>query len=404
MPAGPGCADDPESCDHEPEEATDEKPKKMTKSQLFAAYKGVGPHRMNFDILDNDTVRAHGEIIVHITRPLHKFYQDELKLNSGEHAEMIQWVAARAQGQTQQVVSEILAAQASSDLYRRMRCTPHCNPPAAHSRHILVEDIELTRQAFRFVTELAGNIGWAQQLNKYTLPLAAGALLARDRNEQEASLLFLKSLVEAVIAAEEMCATTPSIQTVLKDLAVNDEPFAREMMSLLLRGDFNIESEQVQSVKDSAMRLFSSSSSTKEVLESTFGHLKDLSVRANSNSKMNPHLCWLYCTTSPYVHASGMKQALPDEAQWTRCGSKFGLSRDEQMKEFYKAFAVKSAFPMPESDGISLPKSVMGITRDKWRTAGPLSHYTASAAAAYLIHDAPSNFRNQSLAWAGRHL
>ena len=147
--------------DEEPEAARgsdDPPPSKMTKAQLFAMYKGKGPHAMNLDILSDEEVRAHACIIVHVTTPLHCQYQSELKAQTNGLASLIQWAAARANGEWVHVVYSILGVQSSSELYAAMRCAPHCDPPAAFDWGTIQDDITLTQQVTSFAIELAAKL------------------------------------------------------------------------------------------------------------------------------------------------------------------------------------------------------------------------------------------------------
>ena len=51
-------------------EAAAAPPKKWTKSELFKAYKGRGPHAMNADFLQDADLRSTAVLICHVTKPL----------------------------------------------------------------------------------------------------------------------------------------------------------------------------------------------------------------------------------------------------------------------------------------------------------------------------------------------
>lgn len=159
---------------------------------------------------------------------------------------------------------------------------------------------------------------------------------------------------------------------------------------LLRKGRFNIDSPEISTVRRLMRRFWTSSSSTKEILESTFGHLADMVARSSTNKKMAPNLLWLYCTSCPYVKSSGMKQSMPDSSAWTRFASNYGQSKTALMKSFNKAFQLGSAYTLSSSKDVVFPKTVRGLYKKEWRHAGPLSHYKSSAAASYLMYDAPS--------------
>ena len=376
-------------------------PSKMTKAQLFPMYKGKGPHAMNVDILSDEEVRAHACIIVHVTTPLHRQYQSELKAQTKGLTSLIQWAAARANGEWVHVVYSILAVQSSWELYAAMRCAPHCNPPVAFDWGTIQDDITLTQQVTTFAVELAANCAWAQMLYTFTLPLASAALLSRQRSEQTTAMRRLQSLVLSILIAEKQCNRKPVLNRILEDLAYQQEPFARELMFLLRKGKFDIDSDETSTVRKLMMRFCGSSSSTKEILESTFAHLADVVSRSNKNKVCAPHLLWMYTMGSSYVKASGMTQNIPDDSAWTRFSGSYGMNESPLMQNFNKAFQLGKSFPLPSGENVTFPKSANGVHSTQWRHAGPLSHYKSSAAAAYMIHDSPAGFPNAAHTWAG---
>ena len=390
--------------DEEPEAARgsdDPPPSKMTKAQLFAMYKGKGPHAMNLDILSDEEVRAHACIIVHVTTPLHCQYQSELKAQTNGLASLIQWAAARANGEWVHVVYSILGVQSSSELYAAMRCAPHCDPPAAFDWGTIQDDITLTQQVTSFAIELAANCAWAHMLYTFTLPLASAALLSRQRAEQKTAMRRLQSLVLSILIAEKQCDRKPVLNRILEDLAYQQEPFVRELMFLLKKGKFDIDSDESSTVRKLMMRFFGSSSSTKEILESTFAHLSDVVSRSNKNKVCAPHLLWMYTMGSSYVKASGMTQHFPKSSTWANLSGSYGMNESPLMQNFQKAFQLGKVFPLPSGENVTLPKSANGVHKTQWRHAGPLSHYKSSAAACYMMHDSPAGFPNAAHTWAG---
>ena len=371
----------------------------MKKSELFKAYKSVGPHKMYMDILCDPDLRSSAEIIVQVGTPLHEQYRNDLKSQKDGVDSMLEWCAQRALASTQLTVIKIFKVQASKTLFRALRL-PYCNPPLPYDQ-CMQHDIDITDKACKFATHLAANYGWGEMLHYYTLPLAATSLIAKDVADREKGMKHLKRLVEAIIHAEELVHTNPSIQPLLTDLAFTEEPFAREIMILLKRSDYSLESELATELQAAMVKLNSGSSSTKEILESTFAHLSYCVTASNKNKIIAPSLLWLYCTGSPYVKESGMPQLIPTKQDWLRHIANYGVARTEQMRNFNKAFNT-SATPLPTAPDIAIPTSANGVAKTKWRLAGPASHYTASAAAAYIVNDAKHDFKNCACAWAGQ--
>ena len=352
---------------------------------------------MQLDILSDDRLRCSAEILCRVTRPLHKLYQSDLQAQKEGLEEMLQWNAKRSVGSSLKASNEILASTSNPALYMAMKMTPHCNPCATPD--MLPDETELAQKAFTFATNLAGNFAWSEMLHQFTLPLAAGALLLADRDQAQRALRRIGTLIDAVVKAEDMLKTKPLLGQLLKDLAFQEESLAREVMIRLRRAQYNLDHPEAQTVAQLMRRFFGGSSSTKEILESCFGHLADVVSRSNKNKRTSRLGLWLYCTSSGFIKSSGMKQYLPDSSEWLAWLSRFGNAKDEWMQKFNTAFNV-AATPLPQAQDMEFPKTVEGVVKTKWRLAGPLSHYRSSAAACYLLKESDSGFRNLTMAWA----
>ena len=406
---------DPGDTDDDAEDPADEddadaeqnpygKSKPMKKSEFYKAYKSKGSHHMYSDIMHDPSLRSMAEMFVRVTRPLHRQYQGDLEAQQKGPTELLEWNAQRSLGAPFDTVGAILKAAVSPGLFQSMRLTPCCTPPLdpEFAEANLSEDFELVRKAFRFGVHLAGNCGWGEMLHRLTIPLAVNALLSQQENHKKRGMAHLKKMVEAIVKAEnkEMVSNDNHLSRCLQDLAFTEEPFARELMILLRRADYDLaDPNGVELMK--AIRLFSDgSSSTKEVLESTFGHLTHVGNKSNNNKKMSPSNVWMYLTSSPFVKASGMSQSIPNAADWVRHISSYGFRTSKEFVNYTKAFKGNSTI-MPKADDMQLPTNANGVLKSKWRLSGPASHYKSSAAMAFLMRDAEHDFRNCATAWAG---
>ena len=372
--------------------------KRLTKSELFRAYKSLGPHRMYCDIMCDSDLRGAAEILTRVAYPLHAQYRHDLVCQKQGLESMLEWCAQRALASTQATVIEIFRVQSSKELFKGLRL-PYCNPPRPYDE-THSDDIALTEKAARFSTHLAANYGWGEMLHYYTLPLAATSLIAQNVEDRERGMRHLKRVIDAIIKAEEMVHTNPSIQPLLRDIAFVEETLAREIMILLKRAEFSLDTDSAREVQAAMVKFNSGSSSTKEILESTFAHLSYCVSASNKNKVVSPSLLWLYCSGSPYVAESGMKQVVPSKRDWLQNIANYGQAKSEQMKRFNASFKA-STTPLPSAPDMAFPKSVDGLAKSKWRLAGPASHYKSSAAVAFLVNDAKHDFKNCSSAWLG---
>ena len=158
--------------------------------------------------------------------------------------------------------------------------------------------------------------------------------------------------------------------------------------------------EIIPKLQQVAWRCHASSHSTQAILESTFAHLRDIAQRHAKTLKFSPYVSWLYSSCSDYIKQSGMSQVLPSGEDFIE---NFGRKRSfdsKEMQAFNQAFHPDKT-KLPECDHVDFPKNAKGLTSCKWRSAGPLSHYRASATMFFLVKDMPHNWTNCLKAWCG---
>ena len=150
---------------------------------------------------------------------------------------------------------------------------------------------------YSFSTYLASNVAWSQLMFKYTLPHGIACLASRGRNEREDATLLLEEMVLTLRKAlEPKHSGNVGLQEILQDLAWHRQAFSAEVMAMLLKSDFDCHDEDLRSV---AVELYSGSSTTKDCIESTFGHLRDAVTRSTKNAR--PLSNWSGCM---HKHAS----------------------------------------------------------------------------------------------------
>ena len=139
----------------------------------------------------------------------------------------------------------------------------------------------------------------------------------------------------------------------------------------------------------------SGTSTTKDILESTFAHMTDISKRHSKNQKLAFYTRWIYAACSPYARSSA-PQILPTGEDWlthrtsdaekAKEFSRLGSVKDEKLPEIW--YGQDSRFPKRPSDIV-------------YRHAGPLSHQKSASALAFSFADEESDFSNVRNAWLG---
>ena len=358
-------------------------------------YKGKGPHAMNLDILSDEEVRAHACIIVHVTTPLHCQYQSELKAQTNGLASLIQWAAARANGEWVHVVYSILGVQSSSELYAAMRCAPHCDPPAAfdwgyHSGwHHFDPAGDIICYWIGCQLCLGTNAVHIHASSGQRCPSISPACGTKNCNAQTPVLSSEHFDCWEAVRQE----TRPEPDTWRLSLPTGALCAGTHVLTEKGKIWYRFRWEQYGEKTDDAF--------FRVIIE----HQGNLRV----------HLCsfvWRgfpvkqeqsVCTTFALDVHNGvlLRKSVGDDAALSKKFhmGKFIWGRTAWMNHRWcrisrKHFNLGKSFPLPSGENVTLPKSANGVHKTQWRHAGPLSHYKSSAAACYMMHDSPAGFPN----------
>ena len=378
------------------------KKKKYTKADLYKAYKGRGPCKMTLDFLRDPALKRHCVIIPGIADPLEKFYNESLKRQQDGIPSMLQWAADRctaSEGSYWRVVCDILTRQHDRYLHQDMHLVPPTVPPVSRKAEWIKDDLE----ALKTMSELAGHLAacvlWGQLMFTMALPHAAAFFVSKHGDQREQGMSMLRPIIEAVLAAYKASLVAPEVGECIDDLGWLDQVLPQEIIIMVLASNFDPHDKELRKLM---VRFYSSSNTTKDVLESCFNTLKDRVDRQSKNKKASPWLVWFYSTASRYGHesVSGMKQVEVNASDWLKARNVFSDRQSLERQRFFEAFKLDST-KMPTGENVPFPKTSKGAQKTKWRNSGPLSHYVSSASAAYLIHDCPKNFENAGRAWTG---
>ena len=150
---------------------------------------------------------------------------------------------------------------------------------------------------------------------------------------------FLKTVVEGVRAAYKMSKEKEhdtDVAELLQDLAWHREPLNLELMAMLIQSDYDPQNRDLLQL---ISRLKSGTSTTKDLIESCFAHLTDVSRRQSKNQRLGRNQKWLYATSSPYANSS-CPQFLPDGTAW----QSYKASEPSLATAFSKMGNIKAGF------------------------------------------------------------
>ena len=222
-----------------------------------------------------------------------------------------------------------------------------------------------------FAVALASNVFWSNSHHWMSLPALLASVQSKSAEQRDVAMEHAAKLVKVVLLAEQHVSQQPAWTALMDDLGWHRQQFPREIMALLVQGQFN---SRDQNLKRLSKRLCMGTATTKDNLEKTFAFLHRKASTHSTNFKMADSCKWLYSIVSPYAETGGCPQIASQHM-----------------------FAVEKSM-LPKPSILHRPKN---IKESKWRNSGPLAQQRSAAAAAFLIHDLANAFRNVDLAWVG---
>ena len=358
---------------------------------------------MYFDLISDRRLQIDAICITEVSQPLVAMYQSGLKMQKDNQLAFAIQRAQAGEGSWWSTCGEILEKIHSSSLLLRMGLTQRLGEEAAEEEdhEWLAAEGQMLQTVYDFSVALASNVAWSQVMFRYSLPHAIAPLASRNRKVREDAMALLKKMVDALLAAKrpEHDGNT-DLQKVLDALAWHRQPLAAEVVMSLRQTHFDPHSEETRRV---AVELYAGSATTKDVLESTFGFLQDVSRRCSKNQKLSQHAVWMYAQSSKYATTGGVPHIRATKEDWNRFHPNL---QPELAIQFARCMNAKNtrvpeSHPADDADARGLPQNTHEVSKRKWRTSGPLSHQKSVAAMAYLMHGEPTNFQKVGLMWRG---
>ena len=256
------------------------------------------------------------------------------------------------------------------------------------------QEAKLLQRMFDMGLEMAAQYACTHSMYD-ALPHKFAVFLLDDPSERKAAVKELKLLVLATLKAFEMLENgegTTALREAYVDLGWPETEVGKLMAALLLQGDFNEDDPKCKSL---AQKLFCASSTTKDVLESVFAHLRDVAHKANTNMMLSSSSKWYYATTALSPETGGHRRLLPSKHTISRYLNRPNSARNFNEKMLFDMRT--TLLPMSGKFDITADQ----VVKQKWRPAGPLSCQRASAAGHLLIQQANADFKQLPSAWAG---
>ena len=365
---------------------------------------------MVLDMLRDCTLQGQCAIIPIVASPLERMYGRDLKLMTQGPASQ-QLFAANRSGLSQHsfaTAMEVLHAAHSDMLMHRLGMAP---PVQAGGMANEAGDFPLRNEgwagleaklldvAHEFGCALASELIWTHAHYHWCFPFSVAVYLTPDVDERHRLCRHLSEVAEAIAHAESITEPPAMLEECLWDVSWNREQLPRALIQHGLSTSFDPDDTNMRKFVG---RLFASSSSTKELLESNFNNMSRQMNYMNTNCKASDAMRWLMATTSPYVEAGGAKQILPKEPDW------FDVLSSPQGRKIVQKMAPKffsaNSTPMPakvhdDDEPFATPAELQKL---KFRAAGNPALNRSAAATAYLVSERRQGFTNVDNCWAGQ--
>ena len=336
-------------------------------------------------------------LLVTLTQPVEQEYSYDLKAMSEGAVAQGQWHARRAQGTYSWMgtIRKILNILHSDKLYKRLRFTMPVSFGLNAAPGALLEEEQSTMEMiWTLGLEMISQYTCTHVMFGMTMPHAFAFFLLPDQDERAAAVAQLRRIIEAVIKAFRQLKSgkcSSGLESCCEDLGWPKTQLCLDMICLLLKANFDpCDTDCIRL----AQLVFQGTGSTKDVLESVFAHLRDISFKANKNQRLNNFSRWFYATTSKCAMTGGHDRFLPPESVLRR----YVENAAAQKHGFASQVFDMRTTDLPQDACFTSPENVM---KQKWRPAGPLSHQRSAAAAAILVQLADSNFAKISDSWTG---
>lgn len=382
--------------EHEqPEDWAEEEPAEepRTKSDLYRLFNNKGPTVMISRFMSDPELRYAALIILDVSYPLENSYYSTLEALSHGWQEQMSWTSNRALGDSWvATVASILQTLESEKIHDHLDMG-HClrsEVPPEILPDWAADEVKRLEKAALFATKLSEHWLWSNIFYFYHFPSVAMGFLSEDPARRDMIFNHMGRLASAVNAAEMEYdrRKNGNLKRLLFDLGYNRQPLAREVMALVLQ-------EQRDELRKVAKRLAAGSPSTKDLMENAFAFLKRRSVVNSSANKFSDWTKYCYTIINPYPLSSGNPQILPSKSDFSTLHGPQGLlARQQAHRTMFSPQA--TLFPAPHA--VPKPQKIYAAG---FRPAGVEAQQRASAAAAFLLHDAMNRWSHIDLCWVG---
>ncbi len=407
---GPGSrwTRDHDDNDDDRNDSEDDMDEPQTKKQLYQFYAGRGPAAMVLDLL-NDTYLQHDCIIIsEVSGPLEVAWGKSLKMMKDSPGKQQIFASQRARNMKLDIVMECLMKIHDDSLLDKLGMTPASTDATLDSLTTDGSNVDpfekvLMERVSRFAFQLGSEVLWSHAHFFWTLPHAIALYLSPKESERKSSCKHLLHMARAIVKAEN----DPRLNTCLLDVAWHKEQLPRKILQHGLKCEFDCNNPELRRF---AAALFSSTVSTKEILESCFNSMNRQIGYMNTNKRSSHAMKWLLATLNPLLRDYCFQQFLPTEADFYQalCSPAGKRALNFELEKWFDVGATSLPECAPERivdiEHVpdSGPLSATAILKNmSWKPAGSAATQRSAAATAYICGESYNDFANVNSAWVG---
>lgn len=390
-------AEDDDAADPvEPEGEQNQETEGLSARQLFKLLRGNFGNTAEFanDLFTESMLQETGRIIANSLGPLHEEYSHDFSQHKKGQEGMMELQALKAGNYHYQCVTEILENMTHPRWIQHLSLAGNCIEPTQAldpESASMQADISLLSLLFQFSMHLASARCWSQAYLSGVMPYMVAGVHHPDSTTRDVLLLEMQNTSSTILALEDHVAANKAdatAGTLLKDLSTCKWQVTREVLVMGEACSWSATNPGFGELKAYAWALFASPSTTKDILESAFGWLKD-ALRFTKASVMSFLTKFLYLLACPYAEESGVKVFSPSQADFLK------VAENSQYK------TIKGNLFNPKSK--DLDKEVLP-TAGRVQEIRPASFHTnrnAAAAMAFARDLLPRGFHNIPPSWPG---
>ena len=375
------------------EQVEDDPAPGLSSREVFNLLRSQYSNSANFatELLREPHLQRQLRVIVAASGPLHEEYKEMLEHHKTGQWGMLMMAAERSAGSWTKAMAGTLALLNDESLRKELGILPPSPRfPLPLDDPTAREDVAICQNLFDLVTNLAANRAWSQMFYSMVFPWCLAAAYVQGETRKQSISRNLSDLANALLSLEEFCmqpTASDSAKALLYDIGTHNWAVTREVLVEGERCGWSLDDAELKAL---CVALFAAPHTTKEILESAFGWLRD-TLRHNKNQKLSTWARFLYLLSNPYGnHDGGVTNILPSKADFQPL--LLAGFNDKEITNLNLWSPQKTAL----GEDFPRPAQILGI-----RPAGFHANRVSASAMATALTFQRHGFRGLELLWTG---